>query len=88
MRFQRSSAATLRRVGSGVAVFVAGRSAIHLLNPTAHLLVDYLAEPASADELERALAMATDGAGDAIRDDLDAVLDELLEQGIIERCDS
>lgn len=87
MRFVRSPAATLKKVGSGAAVYVAGRRAIHVLNPTAHLLVDYLAEPASSDELARALEMATDGGGDAIRADLEAALDELLEQGIIERCD-
>ena len=87
MRFVRSPDATLKTVGSGVAVYVAGRPAIHVLNPTAHLLFDYLAEPASLDELARALEIATGGDGPTIRGDLEAALDELVEQGIIERCD-
>lgn len=88
MRFVRSPAATLKKVGSGCAVYVAGRTAIHVLNPTAHLLFDYLAEPASLDELVLAVDLATRDAGESLRGDLAGILDKLLEHGIIERCDS
>ncbi len=88
MRYVRSSAATLKTVGSGVAVYVAGRQAIHVLNSTAHLLFEYLAEPASLDELVLALETATRGGSKKIRSDLEAVLGELLDHGIIEPCES
>ena len=88
MRYVRSSAATLKTVGSGVAVYVAGRQSIHVLNPTAHLIFDYLAEPATLEELVAALEMATRDHGGRVRGDLEAVLDDFLEHGIIEPCDS
>ena len=86
MRFVRSAAATLKKVGSSSAVYVADRQAIHVLNPTAHLLFEYLAEPASVEELALALESATQGDPETIRDDLEAVLDEFADHGIIERC--
>ena len=87
MRYVRSSAATLKRVGSGVAVYVGGRQAIHVLNPTAHLLLEYLAEPAPLDELVTALETATTGDRATVRGDLEAVLEELREHGVVERWD-
>lgn len=86
MRYVRSSAANLRRVGSGVAVYVPGRQAIHVLNSTAQLLFEYLAEPATLDELVEALVMATRGQERVIREDLAGALEELVEHGIIEPC--
>ena len=88
VRYVRSSDATLKTVGSGVAVYVTGRQAIHVLNPTAHLLFDYLAEPASLDELVLALETLTGGKTKSLRGDLEAALDQFLAHGIIEACDS
>ncbi len=88
MRFVRSPAATLKNVGSSAAVYVAERQAIHVLNSTAHLLFEYLAEPATVEELALALESATRGDPETIRDDLEAVLDEFVDHGIIERCDA
>ena len=88
MRFVRSRAANLKTVGSRVAVYVAGRQAIHVLNSTAQLLFEYLAEPASLEELAVALEIATRGDVETIRGDLQSVLDEFIDYGIIEQCDS
>lgn len=84
-RFQRRRQVRVKPVGDSVAAFVRERKALHVLNPTARLLLEYLAEPASRAELALMLREATDGDERSIRTDLDETLELFLAEGLIER---
>ncbi len=84
-RYVRAASAKLKPVEERLAVYVPATRGVHVLNPTARLLVTYLEEPASAEELAAVLEEATDGEPVVIRRDLADVLDEFLRAGVIER---
>jgi len=84
-RFVRSADVKLKQVGASTAAYVRDRKALHVLNPTARLLIEYLEEPAGFDELVLMLGEATDGSQEEIAGDLARALDGLLEQSILER---
>ena len=83
-RFVRSPRARIKNVGTGVAIYVPDKKAIHVLNPTAHLLFELLSEPATEAELVEALLAATDGNQATITRDISAVLREFTALGILE----
>ena len=56
--------------------------AVHVLNPTAELLFESLAEPVSLDELVALFAEITDGDEATIRDDLSRSLASFQKLGI------
>lgn len=84
-RYVRAPAARLKEAGGRLAVYVPSTRGIHVLNPTARLLLTYLDEPAGVDELARMLVAATDGDEATIRRDLDEVLGELVAAGVVAR---
>lgn len=85
MRYARAAGATPKPAGERLAVYVPATRGVHVLNPTARLLLAYLEEPAGFDELARMLDQATDGDPAAIRRDLAAALEELVSAGVVER---
>ncbi|MFQ5526186.1 MAG: PqqD family protein [Thermoanaerobaculia bacterium] len=83
--YRRSAGVQIKPVGRSVAAFVREQKALHVLNPTARLILEYLDEPASREELILMLAEATDGREEDIRSDLDEVLVSFIEHRLIER---
>ncbi len=83
--FRRRAGVQIKPVGRSVAAFVREQKALHVLNPTARLILEYLAEPASHAELVLMLVEATDGSEQQIRADLDNALGSFLEYQLIER---
>jgi len=83
--FRRRIGVQIKPVGRSVAAFVREQEALHVLNPTARLVLEYLGEPASRSELILMLLEATDGCEDEIRTDLDDALGVFLEYQLIER---
>ena len=83
-QFVRRSEVRIKPVGRSVAAFVSERKALHVLNPTARLILEYLDEPASRSELVLMLLEATDGSEDQVRTDLDSALEEFLGYSLIE----
>lgn len=81
--FARSPHARLKRVGSAMAVYVPEQKAIHVLNATAQLLFELLAEPTTLTELVQALVYATDGDPEIIAADVRATVDDFAGKGII-----
>lgn len=76
MRYVRHPDIRPKAVGDAVAVFVPATGAVHVLNPTAELLLAALEEPAGLDELAATLAARTDGDRRTIEGDLEATLAE------------
>ena len=83
--FRRRPGVKIKPVGRSVAAFVGEQLALHVLNPTARLLLEYLEEPASREELVLMLTEATDGVETEIQADLDVTLESFLELQLIER---
>ncbi len=83
--FRRRSDVQIKPVGRSVAAFVREQKALHVLNPTARLILEYLDEPASQEELVAMLLEATDGLEADVRADLDDALATFLENQLIER---
>ncbi len=81
-RFVRNPAARIKRVGEKAAVYLRETGAVHVLNPTAELLFESLAEPASLDELVAVFEDLTDGDITAIRRDLSRTLVDFEKLGI------
>ncbi len=81
-RFVRNPAARIKRVGEKAAVYLPETGAVHVLNPTAELLFESLAEPASLDELVAVFEDLTDGDVTTIRDDLSQSLVDFEKLGI------
>ena len=81
--FARSPDAKLKRVGQGMAVYIPDQKAIHVLNSTAQLLFELLAEPTTASELVEALVYATDGDPEIIAADVRKTLDDFSDKGLI-----
>ncbi len=65
-----------------MAVYVPEDRAVHVLNRTAQLLLEALAEPVSEDELVSVLDRLTDGDREVIAGDVRRTLDELRQLGI------
>lgn len=84
MLYRRCAGVQIKPVGRSVAAFVREQKALHVLNPTARLILDYLEEPAGRDELIVMLGEATDGSPQDIEADLDGALDSFLEYRLIE----
>jgi hypothetical protein len=82
-RFVRSPQAKIKRVGTGIAVYVPDKKAIHVLNSTAQLLFDVLIEPTTESELRDALVIATDGDPSTIAGDVRDALADFIDKGII-----
>jgi hypothetical protein len=83
-RFVRSPRAKIKQVGSSVAVYVPEKKAIHVLNPTARVLFDLLAEPATEGDMCQALAEVTDGDPETIARDVSEALVEFTDKGLVE----
>ena len=83
-RFRRRPEVKIKPVGQSVAAFVSEQKALHVLNPTARLLLEYLEEPATREELVLMLTETTDGDEASIRADLQIALDSFLEHQLIE----
>lgn len=83
-RFRRRPEVKIKPVGQSVAAFVSEQKALHVLNPTARLILEYLEEPATREELVLMLTEATDGGEESIRADLDIALDSFLAHKMIE----
>ena len=81
-RFVRNPAARIKRVGEKTAVYLPETGAVHVLNTTAELLFESLAEPVSIDELIALFAEITDGDEATIRDDLTRTLASFQELGV------
>ena len=81
--FVRSPQVKLKTVGEATAVYIPEQQAIHVLNPTAQLLFELLAEPISSTELADALACATDGNPRTIASDVAETLDDFVEKGLV-----
>ena len=84
-RYVRSENVKLKQVGGSAAAYVGEQKALHVLNPVARLLLEYLSEPADLDELRLMLEMATDGSPETISEDLPAALRQLEELRIVRR---
>lgn len=84
-KFRRRPEVKIKPVGRSVAAFVSEQKALHVLNPTARLLLEYLEEPATREELVLMLTEATDGTETRIRADLDVALEAFLGSQLIER---
>ncbi len=84
-RFERAPGIKLKKVGGSTAAYVGSKGAIHVLNPTAELLLRCLETPLTRPELVTLLAERTDGAPDVIERDLAELLPELLRLGLIRR---
>lgn len=83
--YKRKSEVRIKPVGRSVAAFVREQKALHVLNPAARLILEYLGEPAPKEELVLMLLEATDGLEADIRRDLDEALASFLENQLIER---
>ncbi len=81
-RFLRNPSARIKRVGERAAVYLPETGAVHVLNTTAELLFESLAEPVSLDELVALFAEITDGDEATIRDDLSQSLASFQKLGI------
>ena len=84
IRFVRARETKIKHVGDTIAVYVPTGHAIHVLNPTAHLLYELLAEPVTERELSQALELATDGDPESIAGDVARALEEFVAKGIVE----
>lgn len=83
-KFRRIPEVKLKPVGRSVAAFVGEHRALHVLNDTARLILEYLEEPADAEELVLMLRESTDGDEARIRSDLDESLASFLDLHLIE----
>lgn len=82
--YRKCADVRIKPVGRSVAAFLRDKKALHVLNPTARLLLEYLEEPAPRDELVLMLLEATDGSKAEIEADLDEAIASFLEHGLIE----
>ncbi len=84
-RFVRSSGVKLKQVGGATAAYVGGQPAIHVLNPTAELILRCLETPLTRPEIVTLLTDLTDGSPETIEQDLVELLPELLRLRLVER---
>ena len=83
-RFVRAAEVSLKSVGDSKAVYVPAQKAIHVLNPTAHLLYEFLETPASREEIILALCTAANADRATVENDIDDVLQEFVDKGILD----
>ncbi len=82
-RFQRSTEALSRRVGTDVLVTTPGDDQVYELSGGATAVWDELGAPKTRPELVDRLAAAHDVATDAIADQIATCLEELLSVGAV-----
>ncbi len=82
-RWERSPEARLKAVGETEALYLGDRRALHVLNPTARVLLHCLDRPSTVAELVELMAHLTDGTRERLQVDLDEVLPELERMGAV-----
>lgn len=83
VRYVRNPAARLKQVGRESAVWVPETRAVHVLNGTARLLFECLAEPVALEELVAVFAERTDAEPRRLEADLGETLERFTELGIV-----
>jgi PqqD family protein of HPr-rel-A system len=83
-RYVQCSHCKLKQVGGETAVYDPQQRAIHVLNSSAFLVYEVLAESTSGNDLLQALAEETGKDLEELSPDLEEILDSLLTKGLIE----
>ena len=86
-RYERAPGATIKTVGESEAVYVGESRALHVLNPTARLLLHCLDRPSTVEELVLLMEQLTDASKAVLERDLDEVLPELERLGVVRRAE-
>ncbi len=86
-RWIRSPLAKLKTVGETEALYIGDSHALHVLNPTARLLVHCLDRPSTVSELVLLMEQLTDASRSRLEQDLNEVLPELERIGIVQRAE-
>lgn len=82
-RWERSPQARLKSVGETEALYLGERRALHVLNPTARVLLHCLDRPSTIAELVDLMERLTDAPRERLEADLNEVLPELERLGAV-----
>lgn len=82
-RWERSPEASLKSVGESEALYLRDRRALHVLNPTARVLLHCLDRPSTIAELVVLMERLTDAPRERLEADLNEVLPELARLGAV-----
>ena len=84
-RWELSTSARLKAVGDTEALYVGEQRALHVLNPTARILLHCLDRPSTLAELVAMMARLTDATEARLEGDLGEILPELERLGAVRR---
>ena len=87
LRYERAPEARLKAVGETEALYIGARRALHVLNPTARLLFHCLDRPSTVRELAVLMERLTDASRSRLERDLNEVLPELEQIGVVQRAE-